>query len=321
MGDANSSGEQIDSQPKEEVKEVPTTDPLNLRKPFPIAFRSIFRRSILWVLSFIVLVLILMTLDTLRPIEESVLSKIFLLICLLLIVVGMVLIIGKLIYEILYYHVYYYGIELEHVVISRGLIFKTRASFPITHLSDVYLYQTPIDLLFAISNLRVTTTSPVSEFGAIEGLAQHRAIALQNLLLALANTTTDPINMQGATDSLKTMHATDEPSVFDASPAEKDPPRMSSEKIPDIYKEKAEEESNAKPEQKEEGKPKEVENKEKETAPVQSTPIANAKELLNELQQTKHVLEETRDELIHAEELLEKTQTTLENALSTNEQD
>lgn len=269
-------------------------EPINLRKAYPLALRSIFRRSIVWILSFIILLVLITMADMVRPTTGSLAESVFFFFCTSLLVIGALLVIGKLIYECVYFHVYYYGIELEHLVISRGLFYKTRATFPLARLTDVYAHQTPMDLAFMLYNLRVTTPSPVAEYGAIDGLSQHRAVAMQNFLSALANTTSTPVDEEAATDAVRQMNSTEDPSIFGASPEIKDPPRMPPQELGNAPSDHG-------------GARGDVDEMQKvqQTAP---------EEVLEELKQTKLELRKTRRELEHAEDVLEKAQDALESA-------
>ena len=207
-------------------------DPINLRKMFPLAYRSILKRSIHWIAGFALLMILISLVDRINPHDETMASQIYFLFCLTLLLLGVVLLCCKLLYEVVYHHIYYYGIELEHLVISRGIFFKTRASFPLSSMTDLYLHRDPIDLLFLLYNLNVTTPSPVAEHGSIEGLSTKKGAALQNYLLALVNTTTTPTDEDAATDTLRSLKASEDPPILGPSPAEVDPPRMKAEDFP-----------------------------------------------------------------------------------------
>lgn len=95
----------------------------------------------------------------------------------------------KLLYELLCFLLYRYAVELEHLSIVRGVLFRSRTAFPIARINDVSLHRTPIEILFGLYTLTILTASPVSNFGSIEGLTGTSARALQAYLLALVETT------------------------------------------------------------------------------------------------------------------------------------
>jgi len=200
-------------------------EPVNLRKAFPMAFRVVFRRSIHWIVGFFILVIAITVVDHFGPGNGALAERVFFLGLLTVFLTGIFLLSAKLVYELVYYHVYYYGTELEHLVISRGIFFKTRASFPFARMADVYIDRTPLDLLFMLYNLRITTHSPVIEHGAIEGLSFRRASDLQNYLLAVVNTTVKPVDEKQVVETLQSLKATEDAGVLGKSPAVADPPR------------------------------------------------------------------------------------------------
>lgn len=95
----------------------------------------------------------------------------------------------KIIYEFFFHLVYTYKIELEHFTITRGIFFRSRASFPIARINDVSLKRTFIDLLFGLYTLDVLTASAVYQFGIVEGLGKKAAVDLQTYLLAMVEST------------------------------------------------------------------------------------------------------------------------------------
>lgn len=200
-------------------------EPVNLRKAFPITFRSIFRRSLHWIIIFFILCLFITVLDHFRPGTGELGERVFFLGCLTALLVGLIFLAAKLVYELIYYHIYYYGVELEHLIISRGVFFKTRASFPLARMADIYLERAPLDMIFFIYNLRVTTHSPIAEHGSIEGLSFRKASDLQNYLLAMVNTTTTPVDEEQVIETLHELKATEDAGILGQSPAVADPPR------------------------------------------------------------------------------------------------
>lgn len=75
---------------------------------------------------------------------------------------------------------YCYGIEDAHLVITKGIILKRRATYPLVRISDVYLDHSFLDFLFGLCNLHVTTqTAESAAFANIVGLRKSVAISLQ----------------------------------------------------------------------------------------------------------------------------------------------
>ena len=114
---------------------------------------------------------------------------------------------GKLLYELIYFLVYRYTIELEHLTITRGVLFRTRTSFPIAKINDVSLRRNPIEILFGVYNLTILTASPVANSGTIEGLPARSAHGLQSYLLALVETTLPDVREKVAENVLERAEA------------------------------------------------------------------------------------------------------------------
>ncbi|MBN8549701.1 MAG: PH domain-containing protein [Deltaproteobacteria bacterium] len=90
---------------------------------------------------------------------------------------------AKFVYEALRRHCLYYGIYDGHLLITQGILLKQRGFFPLSRITDIYLERTPIDLLFGLHTLHISTPTSLSErFARIEGLNLSTALALQQLL-------------------------------------------------------------------------------------------------------------------------------------------
>jgi len=195
-------------------------DPVNLRRIYPIAIRSVFKRSLHWILVFLMLIIAITVFDNMLPGNGTASEKVFFMLASTMLTVGSILLAGKLLYEVVYFYFYYYSIELDHVIVSRGVFFKTRASFPLARLAVVNFDRDIIDFLFLLHNIRITTTSTVVEIGSIEGLSIKNATALQNYFLALTNTTLRPVDEDQAQRTLSTLKATEDPMMSGKSPVE-----------------------------------------------------------------------------------------------------
>lgn len=90
---------------------------------------------------------------------------------------------GKFVYECLRRHCLYYGIFDGHLLITQGIILKQRGFFPLSRITDIYLERSPLDLLFGLHTLHISTPTSLSErFARIEGLNLPTALELQQLL-------------------------------------------------------------------------------------------------------------------------------------------
>lgn len=178
--------------------------PVELRREYPIARRFVLMRVAPWLIIFIAIWIGLQTFDTIfgsygsGPAEE-----VWQMLCASVLLTVAVLVGIRLIYELVYFKLYRYGLELEHLVIAKGVLWRTRASFPLTKITDIYVEQTPLELLFGLATLQVTTPAAVTNFGGIEGLSTARSVQLQQYLLALINTTQPTVDEAAAEESVQ----------------------------------------------------------------------------------------------------------------------
>jgi membrane protein YdbS with pleckstrin-like domain len=93
-------------------------------------------------------------------------------------------------YERLYRACYRYGIEANHLILSKGIILKQRGQFPLSRITDVYLDRTLGDLFFGLYNLHLSTpTSHSEKFARIDGLKLKTALAFQKYLTTCLEST------------------------------------------------------------------------------------------------------------------------------------
>lgn len=96
----------------------------------------------------------------------------------------------KLLYEVFYYLLFDYRVENQQLIIVKGVFWRSRATFPLAKLTDVYVERNPLELIFFVSTLQVTTAAALSgvNFGGIEGLPYQTAKSLQSFVSELAST-------------------------------------------------------------------------------------------------------------------------------------
>ncbi|MBX7136346.1 MAG: PH domain-containing protein [Oligoflexia bacterium] len=115
-----------------------------------------------------------------------------------LLLASVVITVIKIGYESLHHFLYSYTTELEHLTISRGVLFRSRFSFPLARINDVSLTRDPIELCFLLYTLDVLTASPILQSGLIEGLPKKSALGLQAYLLALVESSLPNIKEDAA---------------------------------------------------------------------------------------------------------------------------
>lgn len=185
------------------INALDRTLPVELRREYPIAKRFILMRLAPWLVVLFALWIGFYTFDTLfAPVGTGAAEEVWQVLCGSVMLTGVVLVILRFIYELVYYKLYRYGLELDHLVIAKGVLWRTRASFPLTKITDIYVEQTPLELVFGLATLQVTTPAAVTNFGGIEGLSSSRAVQLQQYLLALINTTQPPVDEVAAEETV-----------------------------------------------------------------------------------------------------------------------
>lgn len=158
----------------------------DLKEIFPQPSRIILRRSLVWILVYILFAWgVFFSLSDVAP-NRNQLSQFTYLFGFYLIAIGAIVCIGKVIYEIAYHNLYLYKIEDGNLIVSEGIFLKERGMYPISAIRDVYLERNFLDLVFGLYNLHITNLSSESHhFGDIKGLAPEDAVGFQNYLKEL----------------------------------------------------------------------------------------------------------------------------------------
>ncbi len=161
---------------------------INLKETFSQSVRMILRNIFLWYavyLAFAIRILL-----RLPVVDQSVAWNSFnnftYLLCIGVIIIGALVCLLKLIYEIIYRSTYHYSIEDSNLVITEGVFLKQRGLFPITSIRDVYLDRKFLDLIFGLYNLHVSNANVESHtYGDVRGLTPEAAVGFQDYLKKL----------------------------------------------------------------------------------------------------------------------------------------
>lgn len=174
---------------------------INLRSEFPRPLRAILRRAMAPLLIFVFALVAIWTLDRFvraaLP-EGGLILDSFQMICMLIVALLTLFVAARVLYEIIHFMTYHYMVELEHLVITKGLFYRARASVPLAQITDVSLSRGPIDLMFNLYDVRIMTASPSAELTKIDCLSPRRAIGLQERLLSLIETALPNIDERAA---------------------------------------------------------------------------------------------------------------------------
>lgn len=194
------------------VQALPTRDELSAR--FPRQARSILARSFWFLLAglFAVVAYLVLAATPLTSAPAGLEAAILRLTNWILLITVLIVAI-KLLYEVVYFLMFSYAIELEHLTITKGVFFRSRSSFPMAKVNDVSIQRSPIELLFGLYAINVLTASPVSTYGRVGGLNRRNAASLQAFLLALVETTLPDVKEAAAERIARTHLSADEADV------------------------------------------------------------------------------------------------------------
>lgn len=182
--------------------DTPHVEVINLKRVYPQSKRYILLKSLQWIILTAVMVFSYWAFQHYTPQDFRDLPALQLLdqVVSAIVMTAVILCCLKLLWEACELWAFYYGIELEHLIINKGIIVKTRSSIPISKIIDVTLFRGPIELVLALYQLRIFTPGAIETIVSIEGLPRRRAIALQNHLLALIETTLPQPNEHAANE-------------------------------------------------------------------------------------------------------------------------
>ena len=91
-------------------------------------------------------------------------------------------------YQIIYYFTYYYDTDGKNIIIRKGVVAKREITLPYTKITDVYVDQDVLDVMFGLFDLHISTpTAESGRFAHIDGLNRTDAYALRGLILEWMN--------------------------------------------------------------------------------------------------------------------------------------
>ena len=100
---------------------------------------------------------------------------------------------------------YDYKIIGNHFHISKGILLKKRASFPLSQITDIYVERTFRGALFGLYMLNISTpTADSGEFSFIYGLTEERALGLQEVFQKLI--LSEDVNLHKTLDKVTKLH-------------------------------------------------------------------------------------------------------------------
>lgn len=103
-------------------------------------------------------------------------------------IILLVLLLWRTGYHILYYLSYFYDVDDKNVQIRKGVFAKKEITLPFSKITDVYVDQDVLDVLFGLYDLHISSPTEASgRFAHIDGIDKRGAVQLRALLLDRIN--------------------------------------------------------------------------------------------------------------------------------------
>ena len=96
------------------------------------------------------------------------------------------------VYQYLYFNRYFYDMDEKNITIRKGVLAQKEITLPFSRITDVYLDQDILDVLFKIYDLHISTPTQESGlFAHIDGVNREGSQKLREMIL-------DRINQEGS---------------------------------------------------------------------------------------------------------------------------
>lgn len=100
----------------------------------------------------------------------------------------LVLLLWRTAYHILYFVSYFYDVEENNILIRKGIIAKKEITLPFSKITDVYIDQDLLDVVFRLYDLHISSpTEQSGRFAHIDGIDRRGAVQLRALILDRIN--------------------------------------------------------------------------------------------------------------------------------------
>ena len=91
-------------------------------------------------------------------------------------------------YHILYFFSYFYDVDDKNIYIRKGIFAKKEITLPFSRITDVYIDQDVMDVLFGLYDVHMSSpTEQSGRFAHIDGVDKRGAVQLRSLLLERIN--------------------------------------------------------------------------------------------------------------------------------------
>ncbi len=104
------------------------------------------------------------------------------------ILVILLLVFGRMVYQILYFVTYFYDVDENNFVIRKGVLTKREITLPFSKITDVYVDQDIADVALGLYDVHISTPTVESgRFAHIDGLNKAGSVKLRKLILDAVN--------------------------------------------------------------------------------------------------------------------------------------
>ena len=100
----------------------------------------------------------------------------------------LMLLLWRTAYHILYFVSYFYDVDAKNMLIRKGVIAKKEITLPFSKITDVYIDQDILDVVFGLYDLHISSpTEQSGRFAHVDGIDKRGAVQLRALILERIN--------------------------------------------------------------------------------------------------------------------------------------
>lgn len=100
----------------------------------------------------------------------------------------LMLLFSRMVYQWLYFLTYFYDMDENNFIVRKGVITRKEVTLPFSKITDVYVDQDILDVIFGLYDLNISTPTVESgEFAHIDGLNKKGSTKLKELIIERMN--------------------------------------------------------------------------------------------------------------------------------------
>ncbi len=98
--------------------------------------------------------------------------------------IGTILCVGTLLFQSIYFKRYFYDINQGNIIIRKGFIAQTEITLPFSKITDVYVDQDILDVMFGLYDVHISTPTITSGlFAHIDGINKKGSEKMKHMIL------------------------------------------------------------------------------------------------------------------------------------------